>query len=258
MSHALRMWPLDGAIMNADKSVVHFGDSGPIKMPLPTFLIEHEQGLVLIDTGLNPRAWDAPGPGAIYEAHAVFPFECPPGNRVDEQIAKAGFSVDDVTHVIISHAHFDHTGGLYLFPNAKVIIAEAELEYAYNPIPFYAFFFVTDDLDKVPDTAWRKITGDLDLFGDGSIQIFLTPGHTPGQLTTLVKLQNRNFVIVGDAAHTHTNMEGVPSPVGLDTDAAYQSIERIKEIAAQANADIWVMHDDEQWQKLAYTGIPYN
>lgn len=258
MSTALRMWPLDGAIMNADKSVVHFGDSGPIKMPLPTFLIEHEQGLVLIDTGLNPAAWDAAGPGAIYEAHAVFPLECPPGNRVDEQIVKAGFSVDDVSHVIISHTHFDHTGGLYLFPNAEIIIGEAELEYAYNPIPFYAFFFGTVDLDKVPDTAWRKITGDLDLFGDGSIQILLTPGHTPGQLTTLVKLPNRNFIIVGDAAHTHTNMAGIPCPVGLDTNAAYYSIERIKEIAARENADIWVVHDAEQWQEMAYTGTPYN
>lgn len=119
MRTANRLWPLNGALMPADLSFCLLGESGPITLPLPAFVMEHDHGLVLFDTGLAPEAWDE-GPQAIYGPVAeLFPFECPPDNRLDLQIDKAGFRVEDVTHVIVSHAHIDHTGGLHLFPGAQ-------------------------------------------------------------------------------------------------------------------------------------------
>ena len=102
--------------MQADLGQIHFGDSGKLSLPLPAFLIEHERGLVLLDTGSRPDAHDRPPPEVYGEVVAsAWPLECPPENRLDRQINKAGFELEDVTHVIVSHTHIDHTGGLYLF-----------------------------------------------------------------------------------------------------------------------------------------------
>jgi glyoxylase-like metal-dependent hydrolase (beta-lactamase superfamily II) len=243
--------------MPADLNVCLLGGSGPITLPLPAFLIEHDHGLVLFDTGLAPEAWDE-GPRAVYRAIAdMFPFECPPDNRLDRQIGKAGFQVEDVTRVVVSHAHIDHTGGLYLFPKARFYMSEEEMAYAFWPHPFFQGMFGSKDLKRVLSCKWNLLSTDLDLFGDGSIQILRTPGHTLGQTSLLVKLESRSFLLTGDAAHLRTNIEdGVPCPVDLDTISAYRSIQRIQHVGAGHGADIWVMHDPDDWKKFGTVSQP--
>ena len=147
---AHRLWPLAGALMPADLNVVVLGGSGPITMPLPSFLIEHDHGLVLWDTGLSPEAWEEGGPQAVYGPIAeLWPFECPPDNRIDRQIEKAGFHPSDVTHVVLSHAHLDHTGGLFLFPQAQFYAGAEELPHAFWPHPFFRAMFGAADLERV-------------------------------------------------------------------------------------------------------------
>lgn len=257
MSTATRLWPLHGAYMSADLSVVHLGDSGPVSLPLPCFLIQHERGLVLVDTGLRPEAWDH-GPHAVYgPVHEMFPFTCPPGHRLDQQIENAGFHVEDVTHVIVSHAHLDHVGGLHLFPGAAFYMTQEEHDYARDPHPFFGALFGKDDLARAEGFRWNLLSADLDLFGDGSIQLLRTPGHTPGHLSVLVKLPSRSFLLIGDAAHTMTNFQGIPCPVDLDTISAHRSIELLKDLSTTQDAEVWVMHDPEQWKRLGYVDKPY-
>jgi N-acyl homoserine lactone hydrolase len=245
--------------MEADLGQIHFGDSGKLSLPLPAFLIEHERGLVLLDTGCRPDAHDRPPPEVYGDVVAsAWPLHCPPENRLDRQINKAGFELEDVTHVIVSHTHIDHTGGLYLFPRAEFYISEEELRYAFWPHPFWEVIFGREDLERARSFKWNLLSADLDLFGDGSLQILRTPGHTPGHMSLLVKLGSRAFILAADAGTTLKNFDGVPCPVDLDTTAAFRSIERIKRVSAAHEAELWVAHDPGTWDKLGHTSEPYS
>jgi glyoxylase-like metal-dependent hydrolase (beta-lactamase superfamily II) len=231
---------------------MHLGDlSGPIELPLPAFLIEHDRGLVLLDTGLKPEAHDTSFAEVYGEAFAAaWPTRCPPENRLDRQIEAAGFSPEDVTHVLVSHAHADHVGGLYLFPNAEFFISTEEARYAYWPMPFWEAGLARDDIDRARQNGskWNLLAGDHDLFGDGSLQLLSTPGHTPGHMSLLVKLGSRNFLMAVDVGHTAKNLDGVPCPADLNGIQAYESVERVKQVAAANQADIWLMHDPGHWE----------
>lgn len=257
---ARRLWPLAGGTMTAHRSNIHLGEpSGPLVLPLPAYLIEHDRGLVLFDTGVRPDAHDRSTREAYGDVIAdSLPVQCPPENRLDLQINKAGFDVSDVTHVVVSHAHFDHTGGLYLFPDADFYMQLAELQNAFWPaIPFWDSVFGREDLERARGFTWHPLTSDLDLFGDGSMQILRTPGHTPGHQSLLVKLGSRSFMLAADAGHTLTNFQGVPCPADFNSTEAQHSIQRIKDIAAAHEALIWVMHDPGQWDELGHVTEPY-
>lgn len=255
---ANRLWPLSGAFMPADLGFCYLGGSGPVTLPLPAFLIEHDHGLVLFDTGLSPEVWEK-GPQAVYgPVGEMFPFECPPDHRLDIQISKAGFHVRDITHVVVSHGHVDHTGGLYLFPGAQFYMSEEEMAYAFWPHPFFQGMYGASDLERVRTARWNLLSADLDLFGDGGIQILRTPGHSPGHLSMLVTLGSRSFLLTGDAAHLRVNLDSaVPCPVDLDTISAHRSLQRIAQVAASRGADIWIMHDPGDWDKYGSVPQPY-
>jgi N-acyl homoserine lactone hydrolase len=249
-STANRLWPLSGASTTLDLGYVVLGQSGSVTHPVPAFLVEHERGLVLFDTGVAPEAWD--DPRAVYpEISDHLRLVCPPENRLDLQIRKCGFGLDDVTHVIVSHSHFDHTGGLYLFPQAEMYMSEEDLRYAFWPDSAYLGWFRPEDLDRTRSFRWNLVSSDIDLFGDGSIQILRTPGHTQGELSVLVKLPSRSFVLTGDTVHHRSSMQaGLPCPCDMDGLAAIRSIRRIKQVSASHQAEVWVMHDPADWEAL--------
>ena len=255
MTTAHKLHALPGAFFTLEQSLILLGGSGPEKLPIPVWLIEHERGLVLWDTGAAPEAWDDPRAvyGPILDMVGV---DCPPENRLVDQLALRGFTPDDVTHVVISHAHFDHTGGMYLFKKAKFYIAKEDLAYAYAPDPYCAGFFRREDFDRLEGVQWNLLTEDYDLFGDGSIQILRAPGHTHGELSLLVKTPNHTFVLTGDAVHLRASLTtGMPCPVDINTGAAIESINRLKQIAEANNAEIWVHHDTSDWEKYGTVGV---
>lgn len=251
MTTARRLWPLEGALMHSMDANSHLGGSGPITYPLPSFLIEHERGLVLFDTGLAPDAWEQ-GTRAVYGDRTAdgYTFEFPPGTRLDQQIPKAGFALDDVTHVVLSHTHLDHTGGLYLFPKARFFASEVDWLHAYRPHPFFEIAYATQDLDRVRHFDWTYLTQDADLFGDGSIRIIQTPGHTPGHMSMMVALPSITIILAADLGHTQRNLAGTPCPSDLDMMAAWRSIQRVRQLAESKRARIWVSHDAGDWDLL--------
>jgi len=247
---ANRLWPLAGASITLDSGLITMGHHGPLSVPIPTFLIEHDRGLVLFDTGLAPEAWN--DPRSVYgDLVDVFALDCPPENTLELQIQKCGFELSDITHVVISHSHFDHTGGMYLFPDAEFYMSEVDLRYAFWPDPPYRGFYRTQDLELTRSFKWNPLREDYDLFGDGSLVIYQTPGHTPGEVSLLVKLPSRSFLITGDSVHLRSGLESeCPCPVDVNAIQTVQSIQRIKQISASLQAEIWVLHDPDDWQRL--------
>jgi len=251
---ASRLWALDSPTFTLDASILMVGATGELTIPMPAYLVEHPKGLVLFDTGLVPEA--AEDPDAVYGPLVpMLGLRFTPEQRVDRQIEALGYRVSDVTHVVASHTHFDHTGALRLFGHAKMYVGQDDLRYAYWPDPAGAAFFRPADLDPTRAFNWHFIPVGLDhdLFGDGSMVIVPTPGHTPGELSMIVRLPNRNFVLTGDAVHLRAALEGeIPMPYDADTAASVRSIRRLKLLRQAADATVWITHDPEDWAELGH------
>jgi N-acyl homoserine lactone hydrolase len=255
---ARRAWALEGATLTLDASLlVLVAPPGALEIPVPTFLVEHEHGLVLFDTGVAPDA--ARDPAAVFGdalAHNGFT-TMSEHQRVDRQIEAAGFSIDDVTHVVLSHAHFDHAGGLYLFPHAQLFAGATELPNAFWPhSPIYRGHFRLDDLEPARGYAWNPLTGDHDVFGDGSVQILATPGHTPGHLSMLVRLPEGALLLTGDATHLRIGWD-IQVHMGFDYSGAQAigSLQRLRRIADAERAAVWINHDPADWNRYGRSGL---
>lgn len=248
---ATRLWALDGATFTLDSGILVVHAEGEVTIPVPTFLIEHPKGLVLFDTGIVPEAAD--DPRAVYGDQAdhiqiAFTQE----QRVDRQIEAAGFRVDQVTHVLVSHSHFDHTGGLHLFPNAQFYIGAGDLQYAFWPMPAASAYFRPPDIEATRAFAWNQILGDFDLFGDGSIIFLDMPGHTPGNRSLQVRLPHRTVLLTGDTVHLRSALEEeVPMGSDYNTLQAVQSVRRLRQLQSSLDAQVWIAHDPEDWQMFA-------
>jgi N-acyl homoserine lactone hydrolase len=253
---ATRVWALEGGSLTFDASMLVLGaPPGQTVIPVPTFLVEHERGLLLYDTGLATEA--ATDPERVYGA--LLPYlglAFTEEQRVDRQLAALGFSTADVTHVVLSHAHYDHTGGLHLFPEATLLAGEPELPYAFWPIsPAFQSHFRREDLDATRHFGWNALTGDHDVFADGSVRVLWTPGHTPGHVSLLVRTPTGALMLTGDTVHLRSAWTGVlPGPADFSADQAVRSIHRLRRIADAEQAKVWVDHDPEDWSRFGGPG----
>ena len=147
------------------------------------FLVEHPDGRVLFDTGAHPK-WkgsDAEGGGI-----AVVVGE---DDDVVSRLSTLEVRPEEIEHVVVSHLHFDHAGGLQFFPHATVYVQETELRFAYWPAVYQRGLYDRDDFDH--ELKWCELHRDYDVFGDGSVRIIATPGHTPGHQSLCVDAPER-------------------------------------------------------------------
>ncbi|RAI72496.1 hypothetical protein DOZ80_02850 [Pseudomonas fluorescens] len=172
---------------------------GIMEIPYFFYLIEHTKGLVLFDTGANPKLIEDKnaylGPNA--ESWGI---DLKPEDDARVLLRKVGVQPEDIDHVVLSHLHYDHAGGMTSFPNAKFWIQSQEWEFAKNPPVYQKEIFVKGEFD-VPLDSIRFVDGHVDLFGDGTLQIIPTPGHTSGHQCLLAKGAERSYLMVGDAAY---------------------------------------------------------
>lgn len=255
---ATRLWALDGAKFTIDNGMLMVGGTGTVVIPVATYLIQHPRGLVLFDTGMDPRA--VTDPEGIYgPLAAMLQMEFTEEQRVDKQLEAIGFTAGDVTHVVVSHTHFDHTGGMQLFPNAEFFVGAEELPYAYWPLPAQAAFYFPREIDAIKGFKLHQLAGDHDLFADGSIQILSFPGHTPGHKGLLVRLKNQSFLLTGDTVHLREAITNEhPAPSDYSGLAATESIRRMKQIALANDAQIMIHHDADDWATLRKLGQEFD
>jgi N-acyl homoserine lactone hydrolase len=199
------------------------------------YLIKHGDDYLLWDTG-----------------HAMTTPNVAPKVSLVDLLAKIDLKPEQIKYVGISHYHADHTGQVSSFPNATLLIGKGDWEAITSPKP-------AEGVNYKPFENWIKGEGkvepvalDKDVFGDGTVIMLTTPGHTPGHHSLLVKLpQMGNVIITGDAAHFRENYEndGVPS-FNYDRSQTIASLERLKKIAANLNATVIIQHDARDVEKL--------
>jgi len=206
------------------------------------YLIRHGDEWMLWDSGYT-------------DALAATP-EGQPGNRGSRirrtktlvaQLAELGLSPDQIRHVAFSHTHVDHVGNANLFTGATLYMQQAEYDAAFGPEPA-KYGFNPAAYDKLRNNPVRKLNGDHDVFGDASVVILSTPGHTPGHQSLLLRLtQTGNVVLSGDAAHFRENFDRRRVPgFNFSKEQTIASMDRIAQLLQSEHAQLWINHDSEQ------------
>jgi N-acyl homoserine lactone hydrolase len=230
-----RLYVIDCGWAHAtDQSVWSPGvNSGvPIDYSNNCYLIHHSsEGYLLWDTGITDRLAALPEgvtiPALSQTWHRT--------QTLAAALAALGVRAADVRYVAVSHVHPDHVGNLDMFPDTTVIIQKLEWDYA-MALPQKPFS---------PEHKTLLIAGDKDLFGDGTVRIISTPGHTPGHQSLMVKLpKTGTLLLTGDAVHFQDNWDNRRVPrINADKDQTIASMQRIAEVLAKEHASLWINHD---------------
>lgn len=242
-------FPLDGLIPSLPKE-----KSRDVVIPINMWIIDHAKGLVIFDTGNNVAVSD--GACARHWAAGNCDFLKPSQKRedvIDMQLRKLGHGPDRVKAVITSHAHLDHIGNIKLFPNAVHVIQKKELYQAWWPEKFQrgGGVFVMGDFDgPARDFNYLELEGDYDLFGDGTVMVLSTPGHTLGHQSVKVKLASgKTLLLAQDAIWFKENLEGYPAGLNYSVRDYNQSIQRLKMMRDLENAELFFGHDPDQFSQ---------
>jgi len=209
------------------------------------YLIQHGADYMIWDTGLPAGLKGAP-------MQADAPLSPTLTATLAEQLAKLSVQPSQIAIVGISHYHFDHTGQAGDFPQAKLLMGKADIEaLKAEPAPFGG--------DPKTLAHWLKeggalepVSGDKDVYGDGSVTMLSMPGHTPGSYALLVRLARKGPVLLsGDVVHFEEQFKvnGVP---GFNTSRAESlaSMDRIQHMAKTLKATLVVQHDANDVGKL--------
>jgi glyoxylase-like metal-dependent hydrolase (beta-lactamase superfamily II) len=224
-----------------------------VMMPVVMFIIDHPKGLIVFDTGNNVAISD--GSCKSHWIEGLCDFLLPSQTRddvIDKQLEKVGFTVADVKIVITSHSHLDHIGNIEMFPDAIHVIQKKELYQAWWPEKFQrGGAHVVADYDDARDFTYFELDGDYDLFGDGSVVIISTPGHTLGHQSVKVRLNDTGTVLLAqDAVWVKENLEGHPAGLNYSILDYTNSVNRIKMIRDIENAQIWMGHSIDQYTEM--------
>jgi N-acyl homoserine lactone hydrolase len=210
------------------------------------YLIRHARGWLLSDTGIPDAV--AAMPDGMVVANGAITYRRP--RTLAAQLDAIGVKPADVTFVALSHTHGDHVGNVALFPASTILIQGAEYEWAMTQPVKPAF---------APGQRIEKLAGDRDVWGDGSVVILSTPGHTPGHQSLLVVLPRTGAVVLsGDAVHFRDNWEQrrVPS-MNASREQTLASMDRIAAVLAERRAQLWINHDQPQSRSVRHAPESY-
>lgn len=164
-------------------------------------------------------------------------------NLPEGQLAKIGLSLSDIDLLIMTHTHIDHVGGLHDFPHSPIIISKAERQLS-KPL----YWGDVQPLEWPAEVEYRLIERDSTLLP--GIDLLLTPGHAPGQLSILLRLPHSGHVLLTSDAISRPSEIEERFDSARDPQSAIASAERLMEIAKQKEAWIIYGHDPEQWEQL--------
>lgn len=233
-----------GDILVKDISLFNAGvDAGQSKQFTNTaYLIRHPKGDLVWDTGLP----DALAEAADGNDSPGFLMKMP--KTLSSQLQGIDYNAADVDFIAVSHLHGDHIGNMNLFTGATVILQEEEYAGLFEgaqPNPAVAALVSNKAI---------KLKGDHDVFGDGSVVIMRTPGHTAGHQVLFLNLPETGPVVLsGDLWHFSKNRElrGVPQ-FNVDADATLASMDRVEAFLKEKNATLWIQHDYDQQQEIPH------
>jgi N-acyl homoserine lactone hydrolase len=203
------------------------------------YLIKHAQGWFLWDTGIPDAVASMPDGLPPADPKAVHWYR---PKTLTAQLEQIGVKPSDIKAMAVSHTHPDHIGNVETFPAAMLYVQKAEYEWpGANNQPRFR-----------PEHPVTLLEGDRDVFGDGSLVILSTPGHTPGHQSLIVKLPKTGEVVLsGDAVHFKSNWDNRRVPaLNFNKEQTLASMEKIAATLRKDNAQLWFNHDKAQRDTL--------
>ena len=234
-----KLYVFDCGLINLDNLEIFniAEDESPVRqLFVPCYLIEHDSGLLLWDGGLPKPIANAEGPVSPVGGTLVY------DRWIVDQLADMGVSPADVTFAAYSHLHFDHAGAANFFLESNVLMQREEWDAAFSEGGDFVDSSLFDGLKEANVTF---IEGDYDVFGDGSVRLIYTPGHTSGHQVLLVTLENTGKILLsGDLYHTRANrsLRRVPK-FNVDAEETLASMDRVEDLLSQTGATLWIEHD---------------
>jgi glyoxylase-like metal-dependent hydrolase (beta-lactamase superfamily II) len=234
-------------------------------IPIPTFLIRHPSaGAILVDTGLHPSIATDGRENFGWLGSRIGKPQLQVGEDVPGQLRKRGLDPGEIPLVVMTHLHSDHTSAISEFSKSTFVVSETEWKAAamgprptlngYRRAHFdYAFDYRTVDFDRGGIASYASFGRTFDLFGDGSIHLAFTPGHSAGHMSVVCRLEQNDFVIGGDAMYTLAQLNGeapVP-PRPFDSHNWRRSLQELRLFQSQfPDAVITPGHDPEFYSRI--------
>jgi N-acyl homoserine lactone hydrolase len=234
--------------LTSDLNMMLAGKEGKIRFPVPAYLIEHPKGCVLFDTGMHPQCQhDASGRLGINAD--LFKVDFQRGEDIQTRLQQIDIDINKVEFLINSHLHFDHTGGNFLVPNAKVVIQKREWEAGF--LPEYIEANGYDPLDYDHGHLIKMVDGEHDFFGDRRIVTVPTFGHTPGHQSLKVRLDSGEVILAADACYLRETIVNLHLPqLVFDRAQMLSSLFLLRKLE-KAGARIFYGHDPDFWTQVS-------
>jgi N-acyl homoserine lactone hydrolase len=218
-----------------------------VRLPVPAYVIETPTERILVDTGLHPAAIADPE-GHYGRPDALGPFRLEPADdgSIAEQVDLA-----TITKVVLTHLHFDHAAGLALLPaSVPIVVQRREWEAGSDAAAIARNFYLPADYAGIGDQV-VLVDGDVDLLGDGSVRLLLTPGHTPGHQSVQV---GERLVLGGDVTHFASGLDDHRFPIFADSfEAQASSAERLRALR-DAGTRVLPGHDPDVLEPETISG----
>jgi glyoxylase-like metal-dependent hydrolase (beta-lactamase superfamily II) len=234
-----------------------------LRAPIQAFLLEHPSaGAVLVDTGFHGSVATSPRSNlGAFGAMLYRDIEMTPEQAVAAQLRAKGIEASSVKTVIMTHLHPDHASAISDFPDATFLVSSAEWEAAthggqrdgYVKRQFdHGFDYRLVDFDDEDANSFSGFARSFDVFGDGSVQIAFTPGHTAGHMSVVVRTERGELLIAGDAIFMHRTLDEDHLPHLLADEHLFRrSLREIRQYRKETpDALIVPGHDWDAWQKL--------
>ena len=207
--------------------------------PLPVYawLIEHPEGLLLVDTGASAQA---PRRNGLVRRQVT------PEQELGPQVRALGLSPTEVRWAVLTHLHPDHAGGLAHVPQAEVLVSRREVAELRHSLPF------TPRLIDYPHAAPWPFPGVYTLTQAGDVHIVPTPGHSPGHQSVIVQAGDTVLFFGGDLSFSEVGvLEGRPPGLVHDPRQARQTLQHVHDYVELTPTVYLPSHDPDAPRRLA-------
>ena len=248
-SASLRLYVLDGGVLESDPTRYRLTkeDVGTTALSVAAYLIVHPKGVLLWDTGaITDDTWSPSG--APVQQHLVLPDgqerRVTLADTLTAQLSKSGYTPRDVTHLALSHYHWDHTANANVFAGALWLVRPVERDAMFTDKPFGTARPTT--YSALKNIRTTLVTDDEhDVFGDGAVILKLAAGHTPGHQVLYVKLAKTGAVLLsGDLYHypQERSMDRLPT-FEFNEDQTRAARKSVEAFLTRTRASLWIQHD---------------
>jgi N-acyl homoserine lactone hydrolase len=209
--------------------------------PWTAYVVDHPKGPVLFDTGIPPEILTDPM-GVLGPWGDMFDLRMSESDTIAALLGTIGLEPAAIPKVVMSHLHHDHAAALPLFRHAEIYVQERELAFARNPPVYQRNAYMPQQFEG--DYRWQPLSGERDLFGDGRIVLFPTPGHTPGHQSVRATLDRDTVIVMFDATYSIDKMrERLLPGILWSPDDLVASWEKIEALESEHSAILLATHD---------------